>query len=358
MISPELLIIGAGPAGLCAAALAAGAGVDVLVVERSHGPGGQLVKQTHRFFGSKEQYAATRGFDISDILLEKLNRLKNVRILTNTTALGAYDDGVWTVDIGGKYEKLRPKAVVCATGAGEKTIPFPKSDLPGIYGAGAVQTLMNQYGVKPADNVIMLGAGNIGLIVSYQLIQAGVNVLAVVEGAPHIGGYLVHASKLRRLGVPIYTSHSVKAAFGTDSLEAVTIWELDSNWHGKPETARTIKADALCVAVGLSPLTELLWQAGVSMIYVPALGGHVPYRDENLQTSLKNIFIAGDCAGVEEASSAMVEGYLAGLSAAAYLGKRPADFDKKKTELLNQLEGLRGGHSGEKLRAGLEKAML
>ena len=358
MITPELLIIGAGPAGLCAAIEAGLTGVDVLVVERSHAPGGQLVKQTHRFFGSKEQYAATRGFDISDILLEKLENMKNVRILTNTTALGAYDDGVWTVDIGGKYEKVLPKAVVCATGAGEKTIPFPGNDLPGIYGAGAVQTLMNQYGVSPADNVVMLGAGNIGLIVSYQLIQAGVNVLAVVEGAPHIGGYLVHASKLRRLGVPIYTSHSVKAAHGTDNLEAVTIWELDSNWQGKPETRRTIKADALCVAVGLSPLTELLWQAGVSMVFVPALGGHVPHRNADLQTSVKNIFIAGDAAGVEEASSAMVEGYLAGLSAAAYLGKKPGRFEEKKIELQAQLDGLRGGHSGEKLRAGLEKAML
>ena len=357
MINTELLIVGAGPAGLCAAIEAGRAGAEILILDRSHAPGGQLVKQTHRFFGSEEQYAATRGFDITAILMNELETMKNVRITTNATALGAYDDGIWSADINGKYVKINPKAVICATGAGEKTLPFPGNDLPGIYGAGAVQTLMNQYGVKPADKVVMLGAGNIGLIVSYQLIQAGVKVLAVVEGSPRIGGYLVHASKLRRLGVPILTSHSVKEAHGKDSLEAVTIWGLDSNWNGLPETQRTIKTDALCVAVGLSPLTELLWQAGVSMVYVPALGGHVPYRDKDLRTSVENIFIAGDVAGVEEASSAMVEGYLAGLSAAAYLGRKTDDFESKKLGLYKQLDALRGGHSGEKLRAGLAQTM-
>jgi len=143
MIHTGVLIIGAGPAGLCAAITAGGAGADTLVLERSHEPGGQLVKQTHMFFGSEKQHAAARGFDISAILLNKISKLENVRIITNAAVLGAYDDGVWTADIGGRYEKIRPETVVVSTGASEKNLLFPGNDQPGIYGAGAVQTLSN-----------------------------------------------------------------------------------------------------------------------------------------------------------------------------------------------------------------------
>jgi sarcosine oxidase, subunit alpha len=128
--------------------------------------------------------------------------------------------------------------MIIATGASEKFLGFPNNDLPGIYGAGAVQTLMNVYGVKPGNNVLMVGAGNIGLIVSYQLMQAGVNVEGIVEAAPRIGGYLVHASKIRRMGVPIYTSHTVKEAHGTDTLTGATIIQLDETWQPIPGTEK------------------------------------------------------------------------------------------------------------------------
>ena len=361
MIHTDLLVVGCGPAGLCAAIEVGAAGGNVLIVERSHAPGGQLVKQTNMFFGSEKQYAAYRGFDISDLLLDKIKSMPNVTLKLNATVLAAYDDGIWTAEMDGRYEKIFPRAVIVATGAGEKSLPFPGNDLPGIFGAGAVQTLMNQYGVKPAERVVMIGAGNIGLIVSYQLLQAGVEVLALAEGSPRIGGYLVHAAKLRRMGVPIMTSHSIKSAQGNDRnghLESVTLWEIDKNWQGISGTEKTYPADALCIAVGLSPLSELLWQAGCKMLFVPALGGHVPYRDKDLRTSLENIFVAGDAAGVEEASSAMVEGQLAGLAAAEHLGLNIPDLDAKKQDCLAQLESLRHGHVGERLMAGLKLVSL
>ena len=353
MIHTDLLVIGAGPAGLCAAVEAGRAGCNVLVLERGSEAGGQLVKQTHMFFGSEKQYASYRGFDISDLLIGQTSDLPNVEIKLNATALAAYDDGVWAAEIGGHFEKIKPRAVVVATGASEKPLPFPGNDLPGVYGAGAVQTLMNQYGVMPARRVVMLGAGNIGLIVSYQLLQAGVDVLAVIEGGPRIGGYLVHASKLRRMGVPIITSHTVKRAQGTNKLESVTIWGLDENWQGIAGTEQTFQADTLCIAVGLSPLSELLWQAGCKMIHIPALGGYVPYRDQNLQSSVANIFVAGDVAGVEEASAAMVTGQLAGLSAAKHLGLDVPDLEAKKQDCRAQLSSLRHGIVGERISAGV-----
>jgi len=358
MIHTDVLIVGAGPAGLSAAIAAGEAGAQVLVLDRSHVAGGQLVKQTHMFFGSEKQYAAYRGFEISNILLDKINKMNNVNVLLNATVLAAYDDGIWTAEINEKYEKIMPKSVVVASGASEKSLTFPGNDIPGVYGAGAVQTLMNQYGILPAKKVVMLGAGNIGLIVSYQLMQAGVEVLCVAEGSPNIGGYLVHASKLRRMGVPIYTRHSVKEASGKDALESVTIWALDAQWQGIPGTEKTFDADTLCISVGLSPLSELLWQAGCEMVFVPALGGHVPRRDAHLRTSLPGVFVAGDVAGVEEASSAMVGGTLAGLGAAEYLGYAIKNLDAQRADCLAQLDSLRHGLVGERIKEGAEKAQL
>ena len=358
MIKTELLIIGAGPAGLCAAREAGKAGIETLILERSHVPGGQLVKQTHMFFGSEKQYAGSRGLDIGTILLDEIGAMPNVKLVLNATVLSIYDDNTVTVDIDGKYEKIESKAMVVATGASEKSLPFPGNDLPGVCGAGAVQTLMNQYGVQPADDVVMIGAGNIGLIVSYQLMQAGVRVKAILEGGPRIGGYLVHASKVRRMGVPIKTRHSVKEAHGTDKLEAVTVWQLDDKWQGIPGTEEHIECDTLCVSVGLSPLGELLWQAGCKMTFVPALSGHVPMRHEDLSTSVPHIFVAGDVTGVEEASAAMVEGKLAGLSASKYLGKTVAGFEEARLDAIEQLASLRRGHVGERLNAGIAAATI
>lgn len=352
----EIVVVGGGPAGLSAALSALQAGAKVMVIERNDKLGGQLIKQTHMFFGSQKQYASTRGIDIAKILEEQLDEYKDrVEILTNAAVIGMYEDGMLTVEHGKKYLKIKPDRIIVATGASEKFLAFPNNDLPGIYGAGAVQTLMNVYGVKPGNKVLMVGAGNIGLIVSYQLMQAGVEVKAIIDAAPRIGGYLVHASKIRRMGIPILTSHTVKYAYGKDSLEKVTIWQLDDKWQPMPGTEMDIEADVMCISVGLSPLAELLWQIGCDMKFVPELGGHVPLRNKDLETSIKGIYVAGDTAGIEEASSAMVEGRLAGLCAALSLGYEGKDFEAEKNDCLEQLNSLRSGPVGEKILKGLSK---
>lgn len=358
MTEVELLIVGGGPAGLCAAIQAAEMGCPVTLVERAENLGGQLIKQTHMFFGSEKQYASKRGFDIASMLLEKVKGFEHITLLTNTTLLGIYEDGVVSAARGSRYFKMKPKAMVVATGASEKTLAFPNNDLPGIYGAGAVQTLMNEYGIQPGNRVVMVGAGNIGLIVSYQLMQAGVKVVAIVEAAQKIGGYLVHASKVRRMGVPIYTGYTVKEALGAECFEGAIIWRLDDAWQGIPGTEIQLEADTMCLAVGLSPLSELLWQAGCQMKYVPQLGGYVPYRDGKLQTSIPGIFVAGDVSGVEEASSAMVEGYLAGSHAAHYLGYQHPQEATLIKDLEAQLDSLRHGPVGEKIRQGIRELSL
>lgn len=354
MVKTDILVVGGGPAGLAAAVTAAQLGAKVVLADEGHRIGGQLVKQTHKFFGSGEQHAGVRGIDIPQVLWP--DRAENIDLHTDTTILGCYEDGVVTALTGeDHYFKIEPKRIIIATGAVEKFLAFPGNDLPGVYGAGAVQTLMNQYGVVPGDRVLMVGAGNIGLIVSYQLLQAGIPVEAVVEAAPAIGGYLVHAAKLARAGVPILTRHTIVEVRGEDAVEAAVIARLDENWQVIPGSEREVAVDVVCLAVGLSPLVELMQLAGCGLKYVAELGGHVPLRDASLRTSIQSIFVAGDAAGVEEASSAMVEGRLAGATAAGDLGADPQRVREITGACRASLASLRGGPVGEKIRAGLSK---
>lgn len=357
----ELVIIGAGPAGICAALEAASHGVKTALVDRGEDLGGQLIKQTHKFFGWHKKSAGTRGILIAKKLSEELLGNESITLLHSTEALGYYDDGTLLVETPQGIDRVLGDRLIVATGASERMLLFPGNDLPGVYGAGAVQTLMNVHGVRPGDSVLMIGSGNIGLIVSYQLLQAGVRVAAVVEAMPAIGGYAVHASKIRRLGVPIMTRHTIKEAYGKEQVEGAVIWELDDYWNGIPGTEKDLKVDVVCLATGLTPLAELLWQCGAEMAYISELGGFVPLHDESMETTKKGVFVAGDVAGIEEASTAMAAGRMAGLSAARSLGKVAADdYAGLRDEIAGELAGLRSGPAGAKILSGIAKmrAML
>jgi sarcosine oxidase subunit alpha len=356
-----MAIIGGGPAGLSAAIYAASLGVKVTLIDDGLELGGQLIKQTHKFFGSEKQFAGIRGIEIAKKMLQDIKEYDNVEVIANATVTGYYEDDVITIVQGVSgdiLKKLKANRIILAVGASENMLPFVNNDLPGVYGAGAVQTLMNLYGVVPGNNILMIGAGNIGLIVSYQLLQAGIKVEAIVEALPRIGGYLVHASKIRRLGVPIYTSHTLKEVYGTDCVEKVVISEINKNFEFIPGTEKELKVDTVCLAVGLSPLSDLLWQAGCQMKYIPELCGYVALRDDNMKTTKGKIYIAGDVAGIEEASSAMLEGQIAGLNAAVSLGYKCDNYKKQDEKLKSELKELRDNPLSEKIKLGIEKALI
>lgn len=337
----DLIIIGAGPAGLSASIEAAKRGLKVIVFDENSKPGGQLFKQIHKFFGSKEHKAKIRGFHIGYELLEEAGRY-GVEVKLNAAVIGLYLDKEVTVKEGEEIRHYKGDAVIAATGAAENMVPFKGWTLPGVIGAGAAQTMMNLHGVKPGNRVLMLGSGNVGLVVSFQLLQAGCEVAAIADAATKVGGYGVHAAKAARCGVPFYLSHTIIEAEGEERVTGVTIAEVDSKWGIVPGTHKHFDVDTICLAVGLSPMTQILKMAGCNMINTP--GGYVPECDETGATSVAGIYAAGDVSGIEEASSAMIEGRISGIAACEYLGFVSRDeLEQNLKELKKSLSSLRQG---------------
>jgi NADPH-dependent 2,4-dienoyl-CoA reductase/sulfur reductase-like enzyme len=221
----QVLIVGAGPAGLSAAAELASRQVRVLVVDDKDRPGGKLVLQTHKFFGSIEDTrAGTRGIDLATGLAEQVAALPDADLWLEATAVAVFADKRVGVVKRGTYHLVEPEVLLLAAGAREKQLPFPGHTLPGVYGAGAFQTLLNRDLVLPCEHLFILGGGNVGLIAAYHAMQAGIEVVGLVEALPEVGGYRVHADKIRRLGVPIHLRHTVVAAHGTVLIGCVSFW--------------------------------------------------------------------------------------------------------------------------------------
>jgi sarcosine oxidase subunit alpha len=305
-IEVECLIIGGGPSGLSAATELGKIGVDVLLVDDKDRLGGKLVLQTHKFFGSIDDcHAGTRGTDIATLLETEVKTHSSVKCWLNTNAVAVYSDQrVGLVRDGNKYVLVKPKTILVSTGAREKSITFRGNTLPGVYGAGAFQTLVNRDLVRPSEKLFIVGGGNVGLIAGYHALQAGIKTVGLVEALPACGGYKVHIDKLVRFGVPIYTRHTVVSANGTDHVESVTIAEIDSDWNVIPGTEKSFECDTLLIAVGLDPVDEFYKKA-------VAFG--------------MQAFAAGDASEIAEASAAMFSGKIQGIKIARELGKDVPD---------------------------------
>jgi len=321
-VEVECLILGGGPAGLSAAVELGKAGVGVLVVDDKHALGGKLVLQTHKFFGSIEAcHAGTRGIDIAARLEQEARAFEHVRVWTSSVALAVFADRKVGVLREGHYVLVQPQVLLVATGAREKSLVFKGNTLPGVYGAGAFQTLVNRDLVRPTARLFVVGGGNVGLIAAYHALQAGIEVVGLCEALPDCGGYKVHKDKLQRMGVPIYTSHTVVSANGASEVESVTIARLDPGWAPVAGTERTFKCDTVLVAVGLDPCDEFLKKG--KEFGLPVYG-------------------AGDAEEIAEASAAMFTGRIRGLEIARALGRDVGEVPPewhKTAELLKSRPG-------------------
>lgn len=300
-LSIPVLIIGGGPAGLSAAIELGRLGAEVILIDDKHRLGGKLVLQTHRFFGSTDAvFAGTRGIDIATKLDKELRNYPNVDVWLESTAVAVFEDrsvGVWKE--GKTYLLVKPEVLLVATGAREKSLAFPGNTLPGVFGAGAFQTLVNRDLVKPSEQLFVIGGGNVGLIASYHALQAGINVVGLVEALPECGGYKVHRDKLARLGVPIYTSHTIIQAHGETHVSGVTIAAVDRSFNPIPGSEKSFECDTILIAVGLDPVDEFTKKA----------------KEVGLQ-----VYSAGDANEIAEASAAIFSGKIIGVEIANNIG--------------------------------------
>ena len=333
----DVLIIGGGPAGLSAAIELGSHKVKTLLIDDKSQLGGKLLLQTHKFFGSIDDcYAGTRGINIAKILQSHVEELKSVTVWTNTTALAVFSDKRWGILKDDEYFLVEPKNILMATGAREKMLSFPGNTLPGVYGAGAFQTLVNRDLVKASKRLFIIGGGNVGLIAGYHALQAGIDVVGLVEALPKCGGYKVHEDKLSRLGVPIYTSHTILSANGKNKVESITISKIDKSFKPLKGTEQTFKVDTILIAVGLSPVNEL---------YVKAKEFGI------------DVYSAGDAQEIAEASSAMFSGKIASHEILRSLGIKKGKISKDwliKSEILKSPPGSIRKRKKPKFKTGLK----
>ena len=301
IIDTEVLVIGAGPAGLSATKIMGENGVKVILVDDKSSLGGKLVLQTHKFFGSQEDvYAGKRGIDIAKTLGNAVQSLSTVKVWLNSICLAVFSDGlVGILKNNEEYALIKPNQLLIATGAREKMLIFPGNTLPGVYGAGAFQTLVNRDLIKAADKIFIVGGGNVGLIAGYHAIQARMEVIGLIEALPQCGGYRVHEDKLRRLGVPIYTSHTVVSANGDKTVNSITIARIDNDFNIIPRTEKTFACDTILIAVGLNPVDEFFQKAK--------------------EFGFK-VWVAGDAQEIAEASAAIYTGKIEALKILKEMG--------------------------------------
>jgi NADPH-dependent 2,4-dienoyl-CoA reductase/sulfur reductase-like enzyme len=315
---------------LSAALAAAQCGAAVTVLDAYPTPGGQYYHQPPDRF---RRYATARQRDGRD--LWERTKKAGVETLFGTLVLNLTRDRKILLYQDSQTETAQAERIILATGAYERTAAFPGWTLPGVITAGAAQILLYQR-VKPGERVLFAGAGPLQLVTAAHLLEAGVPVAAVLEGA-HLRlspeGIMAMASQWGRIvegghsiftliskGVPYMTGWGILAVHGRDQVEGATIARLDQQWRPIPGTERGVECDTVCTGYGLAPFHALAKLAGAEHVWRFDLGGEVPVRDAYLETSVPGIFCAGDGAGIGGYRMAMMEGTVAGVTAAAQLG--------------------------------------
>ena len=273
-LSTDVCIVGAGPSGLACRDQLRKLGIDCMVVDSNAQVGGQFNMQTHQFFffEKERKYGGMRGFDIAKTLAGD----DHDGILLNTTVwdiLEGHRIAIKNIE-SGEVGYITARYLVVATGAVPFMPTFIGDDIPGVYTAAVFQKMMNQELTLLGKRVLTIGAGNIGYLTSYQAFQAGAEIHAIVEGAPHEGGFPVQANRVRRLGIPIITSHilleAIPNADGTGITGAVVA--RCENFRPIPGTERVIdNIDIINICTGLTPDNQLLTK-GRDIFGVKAFG--------------------------------------------------------------------------------------
>ncbi len=351
----DILVVGAGPAGLCAAAEAAQCGWKVTVLDEYMRPGGRLLGQLHQERGGNWWNGIREAERLADSAKKAGVEVRTGVSVTGLEQASGAADGwdVWTD--GGRF---RARQLLLATGAAESAVPVPGWTLPGVMSIGAAQVMTNVQRVRVGNRGVVIGMSVLAMAILSELRLAGIDIAAVVLPPRHplsgdaavpaqvfasllrfahlaprplfrMGARLVQPSILRKLaiagypkrglklmGTPLQLRRTALEIIGDGGVEGVRVADVQPDGSAIPGSERVVEADFVCIAGGLYPLAELAAVAGCPFRYVPQLGGHVPEHDERMRTPLPGLFVAGNITGVESAKVAMAQGRVAGLSMA------------------------------------------
>lgn len=368
----DLVIVGAGSAGLSAGKVAAERGLKVVILDEFPTPGGRMLGQFH------EEPNGTWwiGRQVVQQLLTDIESLNiSIHCATSVHGLELGDRG-WTVFT--PQQSFQSKYLLLATGAAEVPTPIPGWTLPGVMSIGAAQVMTNVHRVKPGRKGMVVGVNVLGMAIARELSVSGIDICGIVlppeniftgEGAKpavameflagfahmapspllRMGGRLAKnptfakmaAGLFPRQGLPIWDiplrlRTAVRSINGTNHVESVTLIDIDGNGRPIVGSEREEVVDFVAIAGGLYPLAELASVAGCSFVYMRELGGYVPVHNGNLQTEVKNLYVAGNITGVESALVAMAQGRLAAISIceeAGILGPNDPTLNQAKESL-------------------------
>ncbi|MBE6595710.1 MAG: FAD-binding protein [Ruminococcaceae bacterium] len=320
MVEHDIVIVGGGPAGMAAAVAAYDSGVtDVVILDREPGLGGILRQCIHNGFGLHKLGRELTGPEYADVYLKEVEA-RGIRIYTETTVTAVTPDRVVTARNREGILKIKAGAVVLAMGCRERSrgaLNISGTRPAGVYSAGTAQKLINCEGYMVGKTVVILGSGDIGLIMARRMTFEGAKVEAVCEVMPYSGGLIRNIEQcLNDFGIPLYLSTTVVEIHGKKRVEGVTIAEVDENRRVKEETKRYIPCDTLLLSVGLIPENELTRSAGIPID--PITNGALV--DENRETTVPGIFACGNVLQVHDLVDYVSdEAEIAGIGAANFV---------------------------------------
>ena len=317
----QLAIIGGGPAGLAAACAAYETGLrDILILERDRTLGGILNQCIHNGFGLHHFKEELTGPEYAGRFIKMLEET-SATVLSDTMVLDiAADKTIHAVNTKDGYVEIKTQAIILAMGCRERTrgaISIPGTRCAGILTAGAAQRYVNMEGWMVGKRIVILGSGDIGLIMARRMTLEGAKVLACVELMPYSSGLNRNIVQcLQDFDIPLYLSHTITDIQGNDRLERIVVSQVDANRKPIPGTEMTFDCDTLLLSVGLIPENELTRQAGIEM----DRRTNGPVVHENMETSLSGVFACGNVVHVHDLVDFVTEeSERAGRSAAEYV---------------------------------------
>jgi NADPH-dependent 2,4-dienoyl-CoA reductase/sulfur reductase-like enzyme len=332
-VTGHVAIVGAGPAGLMAAATAHRRGARVTLIDEAPRPGGQIYRQPHPNIDPGDLIPPGEAARKRAVLDAFADIADDIDYRAGTTAYAAFPGPELHIADDEGSEALKPDALVLATGVGERALPFPGWTLPGIMYAGGLQALLKEQGVVPPERIMIVGAGPLPIAVAAQLVRAGAEVagvallrglramlrhpLALWRGRDIVREGMEYLDTLKRAGVPVMDGWRPVRADGDGRVESLTLAR--PNRQGEPAAGseRTFTVDWVGMNFGFTANSELARMADASIRYDAIRGGWLPVMDDFGRTDAPRVFVAGDGAGLRGALNAAAEGRIVGTAAAA-----------------------------------------